>query len=112
LLVGDLAEELSHTALKAVLHFPGSLHVGNKFLNTSSGVFDTFHGGEGVEPVGDVCHERTFVGLCNVTDVVDVKQVRDADFLGSNVKGQLHVSTVVVLVEFVVVDEVGAMDIE
>lgn len=65
-----------------------------------------------MEPVGNVCHEGSLIRLGDIAHILDIEQVRDANLFGGNVEGELHVSAVVVLVEAVVIDEVGAVNVE
>lgn len=112
LLRPDLLQQLLHAALERVLHLPGASHVCDELLDPPPRIFHPFHLREGVKPVGDVSHERALVRFRDVTDVLDVQQVGDPDFFGRNVKRQLHVAAMIGLVEAVVVDQVGSMDVE
>ncbi len=73
---------------------------------------DLLHLREGVEPVGDVGHEAALVGLGHVAHVLRVQQLGDADLAVGDVKGQLHVAAAVRLVQGVVVDQVGPVDVQ
>lgn len=65
-----------------------------------------------MEPVGNVRHQTELVGLGHVAHILDVEQLRDANLLVREVKGQLHVAAVVRLVERIVVDQVWPVDVE
>lgn len=108
----DSLEQSGHSTLVSALHLPRTLHVVEELLHTTTGVLDLLHLREGVEPVGDVGHQRTLIGLGNVAHILNIEQLGDTDLGMSDIESQLHVSTMIRLVEGVVVDEIGTVDIE
>jgi len=65
-----------------------------------------------VEPVGDVCHEGSFVGFRDISNIFDIKKVWNPNLLASNIERQLHVSLMIGLVQLIKINEIGSVDVE
>jgi hypothetical protein len=107
----NLSQQLTHALLEVVLHLPSAIHVMYELFYPAAGVLDALHLRKGVEPVGNVGHEGSLVGLGYVANVFHVEQVGNANLFGGDVESELHVSAVIVLVQAVIVDEVGPVDV-
>jgi hypothetical protein len=111
-LLANRLQQRRHPALIGALHIPRPAHVVDELFDAATRVLDLLHLREGVEPVGNVRHQTALVGLGHVAHVLDVEELGDANLAVGNVEGELHVAAVVRLVELVVVDEIGPVDVE
>ena len=65
-----------------------------------------------MKPICYIGHEGSLVRFGNVTDILHIQKIWYANFFRGNFEGQLHVPTVIALVQLLVIDQIRSMNVK